>query len=65
MLIGELVIDIKNHYFKLFCMKSDAAKIDVFNVITDIWKTTAEGFSLWIGGFRASELLKVTPNRYI
>ncbi|CAK8578848.1 unnamed protein product [Lathyrus sativus] len=57
--IGELVNGIMNHYFKLFCMKSDAAKVDVFYVITGMWKTTAEGFFLWIGGFRPSELLKV------
>lgn len=59
--IGELVNGIMNHYFKLFCMKSDAAKVDVFYVITGMWKTTAEGFFLWIGGFRPSELLKVMP----
>ncbi|AET04570.2 transcription factor TGA4 isoform X2 [Medicago truncatula] len=57
--IGELVNGLMNHYFKLFCMKSDAAKVDVFYVITGMWKTTAEGFFLWIGGFRPSELLKV------
>jgi len=62
--IGELVNSIKNHCFKLFCMKFDATKVDVFYVITGIWKTTAEGFSLWIDGFRPFKLLKVIPNRY-
>ncbi|CAJ2676995.1 unnamed protein product [Trifolium pratense] len=57
--IEELVNGNMNHYFKLFCMKSDAAKIDVFYVITGMWKTTSEQFFLWIGGFRPSELLKV------
>nr|XP_027191443.1 transcription factor TGA4-like isoform X2 [Cicer arietinum] len=48
-----------NHYFKLFCMKSAAAQVDVFYVINGMWNTTAERFFLWIGGFRPSELLKV------
>lgn len=52
-----------NHYFKLFCMKSAAAQVDVFYVINGMWNTTAERFFLWIGGFRPSELLKVMPNK--
>jgi transcription factor TGA len=62
--IEELVNGMMNHYFKLFCMKSDAAKVDVFYVITGMWKTTSEQFFLWIGGFRPSELLKVMPNKH-
>ncbi|EOA21028.1 hypothetical protein CARUB_v10001361mg [Capsella rubella] len=38
---------------------STAAKIDVFYVMSGMWKTSAERFFLWIGGFRPSELLKV------
>ncbi|TKY60337.1 Transcription factor TGA1 [Spatholobus suberectus] len=57
--LGTLVQGIMNHYFKLFSMKSAAAKADVFYVMSGMWKTTAERFFLWIGGFRPSELLKV------
>ncbi|XP_062007063.1 transcription factor TGA4-like isoform X1 [Rosa rugosa] len=48
-----------SHYFKLFSMKSKAAKVDVFYVMSGMWKTSAERFFSWIGGFRPSELLKV------
>ncbi|KAI4345201.1 hypothetical protein L6164_012344 [Bauhinia variegata] len=54
-----LVDGIMSHYFELFRMKSTAAKADVFYVMSGLWKTTAERFFLWIGGFRPSELLKV------
>ncbi|XP_027367971.1 transcription factor TGA1-like isoform X2 [Abrus precatorius] len=57
--LETLVHGIMNHYSKLFCMKSAAAKADVFYVMSGMWKTTAERFFLWIGGFRPSELLKV------
>ncbi|XVF15106.1 hypothetical protein REPUB_Repub09cG0120700 [Reevesia pubescens] len=48
-----------SHYFELFRMKSTAAKADVFYVMSGLWKTSAERFFSWIGGFRPSELLKV------
>ncbi|GMI94140.1 TGACG sequence-specific binding protein 1 [Hibiscus trionum] len=48
-----------NHYSELFRMKSTAAKADVFYVMSGMWKTSAEQFFSWIGGFRPSELLKV------
>ncbi|KAI4317215.1 hypothetical protein L6164_025105 [Bauhinia variegata] len=54
-----LVDGIMSHYFELYGMKSAAAKADVFYVMSGLWKTTAERFFLWIGGFRPSELLKV------
>ncbi|KAK9678653.1 hypothetical protein RND81_11G225500 [Saponaria officinalis] len=48
-----------NHYFDLFQLKATAAKADVFYLMNGMWKTSAERFFLWIGGFRPSELLKV------
>ncbi|KAF3445745.1 hypothetical protein FNV43_RR10922 [Rhamnella rubrinervis] len=48
-----------NHYYSLFRMKADAAKADVFYLISGVWRTSAERFFLWIGGFRPSELLNV------
>ncbi|KAH6760199.1 bZIP transcription factor family protein [Perilla frutescens var. frutescens] len=47
------------HYFDLFAMKATAARADVFFIMSGMWKTSAERFFLWIGGFRPSELLKV------
>ncbi|MBA0805024.1 hypothetical protein Gohar_004569 [Gossypium harknessii] len=58
----ELRIVVENglsHYFELFRMKSTVAKADVFYVMSGTWKTSAERFFSWIGGFRPSELLKV------
>jgi transcription factor TGA len=48
-----------NHYNNLFRMKTDAAKADVFYLISGKWRTSVERFFLWIGGFRPSELLNV------
>lgn len=51
-----------SHYFGLFRLKSTAAKADVFYLMFGMWRTSAERFFLWIGGFRPSELLKVIFN---
>ena len=48
-----------NHYYHLFRMKAEAAKADVFYLISGTWRTSVEGFFLWLGGFRPSELLNV------
>uniref|UniRef100_A0A2P2LQU5 Transcription factor TGA7 n=1 Tax=Rhizophora mucronata TaxID=61149 RepID=A0A2P2LQU5_RHIMU len=47
------------HYNNLFRMKADAAKADVFYLISGKWRTSVERFFLWIGGFRPSELLNI------
>lgn len=54
-----LVEDCLNHYFDLFRLKATAANADVLYLMSGTWKTSAERFFLWIGGFRPSELLKV------
>ncbi|KAJ7959067.1 Transcription factor like [Quillaja saponaria] len=48
-----------NHYYNLFKMKADAAKADVFYLLSGVWRTSVERFFHWIGGFRPSELLNV------
>ncbi|CAN6229733.1 unnamed protein product [Urochloa humidicola] len=48
-----------NNYEHLFRIKALAANADVFYVTSGIWKTPAERFFLWIGGFRPSEVLKI------
>lgn len=55
--LGMLVENGLNHYNNLFRMKEDAAKSDIFYLMSGIWRTSAERFFLWIGGFRPSELL--------
>ncbi|CAM8953173.1 hypothetical protein QQ045_017729 [Rhodiola kirilowii] len=57
--LQTLVHKAMKHYFELFEIKATAAKADVFYLMSGMWKTTAERFFLWIGGFRPSELLKI------
>ncbi|XP_062097925.1 transcription factor TGA7-like isoform X3 [Humulus lupulus] len=57
--LGMLVENGLNHYYSLFQMKEVAAKSDIFYLMSGIWRTSAERFFLWIGGFRPSDLLKV------
>lgn len=60
---GELriIVDgILAHYDEIFRIKGDAAKTDVFHILSGMWKTPAERCFLWLGGFRSSELLKVS-----
>lgn len=54
-----LVENCLNHYYNLFRMKADAAKVDVFYLDSCVWRTPTERFFRWIGGFRPSELLNV------
>lgn len=56
-----LVESVMSHYDELFRIKAAAAKADIFYLMSGMWKTSAERCFLWIGGFRPSELLKVTP----
>ncbi|KAD5960405.1 hypothetical protein E3N88_11877 [Mikania micrantha] len=59
---GELRIIVDGvvaHYEDIFRIKADAAKADVFHVLSGMWKTPAERCFLWLGGFRSSELLKL------
>ncbi|XP_076883726.1 transcription factor TGA2.2-like [Bidens hawaiensis] len=59
---GELriVVDgVVAHYEDIFRIKGDAAKADVFHILSGMWKTPAERCFLWLGGFRSSELLKL------
>nr|WGO51569.1 TGACG-binding transcription factor 1 [Saccharum hybrid cultivar ROC22] len=48
-----------SNYEHLFRIKAMAANADVFHVMSGLWKTPAERFFLWIGGFRPSEVLKI------
>ncbi|KAK9723802.1 hypothetical protein RND81_05G026400 [Saponaria officinalis] len=48
-----------SHYYSLFKIRADAAKADVFYLISGMWRTSVERFFHWIGGFRPSELLNI------
>ncbi|PIA63572.1 hypothetical protein AQUCO_00201129v1, partial [Aquilegia coerulea] len=57
-----LVDSIMTHYEELFKSKGRGAKCDVFHMLSGIWRTPAERFFMWLGGFRSSELLKIVGN---
>ncbi|XP_024640013.1 transcription factor TGA3 isoform X4 [Medicago truncatula] len=46
-----------NQYSNLFRMKAEAAKADVFYLISGVWKSPVERLFLWIGGSRPSQIL--------
>ena len=48
-----------NHFSTLFRMKAEAAKADVFYLVSGVWKSSVERMFLWIGGSRPSEVLNV------
>ncbi|KAF5750957.1 TGA-type basic leucine zipper protein TGA2.1 [Tripterygium wilfordii] len=63
---AELRIIVDNvlaHYDEIFKLKSNAAKADVFHLLSGMWKTPAERCFLWLGGFRSSEVLKLLMNQ--
>ncbi|KAM1013958.1 hypothetical protein ACFX2C_044021 [Malus domestica] len=57
--LQKLVKGALNHYANLFRMKADAARADVFYLLSGIWRTSVERHFHWIGGFRPSELLNI------
>jgi len=54
-----LVESSMSHYENLYRIKAIAARSDVFYIMSGMWRTSAERFFLWMGGFRPSELLKI------
>ncbi|KAI8559207.1 hypothetical protein RHMOL_Rhmol04G0155200 [Rhododendron molle] len=51
------------HFDDVFRLKGNAAKTDVFHILSGMWKTPSERCFMWIGGFRSSELLKLLVNQ--
>ncbi|GAB2235694.1 hypothetical protein Droror1_Dr00026129 [Drosera rotundifolia] len=61
--LRTIVEGVMAHYDEIFRMKANAAKADVFHLLSGMWKTPAERCFLWLGGFRSSELLKLLVNQ--
>ncbi|KAL8493778.1 hypothetical protein ACS0TY_024807 [Phlomoides rotata] len=60
----RLIVDnVTTHFYDIFRLKGNAAKADVFHILSGMWKTPAERCFMWIGGFRPSELLKLLVNQ--
>ncbi|KAL8122330.1 transcription factor TGA2.2-like isoform X2 [Apium graveolens] len=56
----RIIVDgVLAQYNEIFRIKGDAAKADVFHILSGMWKTPAERCFLWLGGFRTSEILKL------
>ncbi|KAL8142994.1 hypothetical protein V2J09_016026 [Rumex salicifolius] len=56
----HLIVDnVVSQHDDIYRLKSNAAKVDVFHILSGMWKTPAERCFMWIGGFRSSELLKL------
>ncbi|KAM7268404.1 hypothetical protein ACFE04_010570 [Oxalis oulophora] len=61
--LRSIVDGVMAHYEEIFRLKSNAAKVDVFHLLSGMWKTPAERCFLWLGGFRSSEILKLLANQ--
>ncbi|XP_038700456.1 transcription factor HBP-1b(c38)-like isoform X3 [Tripterygium wilfordii] len=57
--LRTVVDNIITQFDDVFRLKGNAAKADVFRILSGMWKTPAERCFMWIGGFRSSELLKL------
>jgi hypothetical protein len=58
--LRHTVDSIMAHHHESFRLKGAAARADAFHVLSGMWKTPVERYFLWLGGFRPSELLKVS-----
>ncbi|XP_047941877.1 transcription factor TGA2.2-like [Salvia hispanica] len=61
--LRTLVDNVTTHFNDVFRLKTNAAKADVFHILSGMWKTPAERCFMWLGGFRPSELLKLLANQ--
>ncbi|KAK4412847.1 TGACG-sequence-specific DNA-binding protein TGA-2.1 [Sesamum alatum] len=61
--LRAIVDNVTTHFNDIFRLKGNAAKVDVFHILSGMWKTPAERCFMWIGGFRPSELLKLLVNQ--
>ncbi|KAK4404762.1 TGACG-sequence-specific DNA-binding protein TGA-2.1 [Sesamum angolense] len=61
--LRAIVDNVMAHFNDIFRLKGNAAKADVFHILSGMWKTPAERCFMWIGGFRPSELLKLLVNQ--
>nr|GMC86125.1 transcription factor HBP-1B(C38)-like isoform X2 [Ipomoea batatas] len=51
------------HFDEVINLKTMLAKSDVFHIFSGMWKTPAERCFMWVGGFRPSDLLKISVNQ--
>ncbi|KAG8367826.1 hypothetical protein BUALT_Bualt16G0113000 [Buddleja alternifolia] len=61
--LRTVVENMATHFNDVFRLKGNAAKADVFHILSGMWKSPVERCFMWIGGFRPSELLKLLVNQ--
>ncbi|XP_071727469.1 TGACG-sequence-specific DNA-binding protein TGA-2.1-like [Rutidosis leptorrhynchoides] len=69
-LIGEFIEDdilpiienILSHFYTIFNIKKIAAKVDVFSILYGTWMSPAHLSTMWVGGFRPTDMLKLISN---
>ena len=61
-LLRQLVDAAAAHHGVLAELKAVAARTDAFHLVSGAWVSAAERCFLWMGGFRPSELIKVSFN---
>ncbi|XP_071739923.1 TGACG-sequence-specific DNA-binding protein TGA-2.1-like [Rutidosis leptorrhynchoides] len=69
-LIGEFVEDdilpivenILSQFYTIFNIKKNAAKVDVFSILYGTWMSPAHLSTMWVGGFRPTDMLKLISN---
>ncbi|KAL2501897.1 Transcription factor TGA6 [Forsythia ovata] len=61
--LRNIVDNVTTHFNEIFRLKGNAAKADVFHILSGMWKTPAERCFMWIGGFRPTEHLKLIVNQ--
>ena len=59
-LLRQLVDAAAAHHGVLAELKAVAARTDAFHLVSGAWVSAAERCFFWIGGFRPSELIKVS-----
>jgi transcription factor TGA len=64
---GELQMYVESclaHHDEMLGIKDAVIKGDVFHLISVVWRSPAERCFLWLGGFRPSEVIKVSPRGF-
>ena len=62
----RLIVDeCLNHHDEICRLKDAAMKSDIFYILSGAWATHAERCFMWVGGFRPSEILKVSFFLYL
>jgi transcription factor TGA len=58
--LSSIVDECIVHYDALFHLKGRLAQTDAFHILTGLWTSPAERCFMWMGGFRPSDLIKVS-----